>query len=221
MLTVDAPADEAVAARVPLACHNTLHRIAFVLQVSPLPGTSDQDKFYYDPFANIKTCDFAVAHAFFIHHGHTLVYQECPDGISFQELFPLASIGYISSLPKGLLVKGHELLAAQRCLLQATVHAPPPVTRPQLILNCYMAAGFGISWEAPPLQDGTPLASATSSDSTYHSGSGLLWSPSGPVGCSRAFSTAVPPCVPHRDSSSQCPDPNGFDDSSLLPYRGH
>jgi hypothetical protein len=118
MSTMDAPADEAAVARVPLARRNTLHGIALVLQVFSLPGTSDQDKFYYDPFANIETSDFTAAHAFLIHHGHTVVfYHECPDVISFQELFPLASIGYISSLPESLLAKGHELLAAQRHLL--------------------------------------------------------------------------------------------------------
>ncbi len=122
---MDALTNEAAAARVPLTRCDTLHGIALILQVSPLPGTSNQDKFYYDPFANIKTSDFAAARAFFIHHGHTVVYHECPNAISFQELFPSASIGYISSLPEGLLAKGCELLAAQRCLLQVTVHAPP------------------------------------------------------------------------------------------------
>jgi hypothetical protein len=127
MLTMDVPADEAAAARVPLARRDTLHGIALVLQVSSLPGTSNQDEFYYDPFANIETGDFVAACAFFIHHGHTVVYHECPNAISFQELFPSASIRYISSLSEGLLAKGRELLAAQRCLLQVmTVHAPPP-----------------------------------------------------------------------------------------------
>jgi hypothetical protein len=135
---MDTPADEAVAARVPLARRNTLHRIALVLQVSSLPGTSDQEKFYYDPFANIKTGDFAAAHAFFIHHGHTVVYHECPNTISFQELFPLASIGYISSLPEGLLAKGHELLTAQRRLIQRIVHAPP--------LSCILDQSLIVMW---------------------------------------------------------------------------
>ncbi len=83
MLTMDAPADKAVAARVSLARRDTLHGIALVLQVSSLPGTSSQDEFYYDPSANIETGDFAAARAFFIHHGHTVVYHECPDKISF------------------------------------------------------------------------------------------------------------------------------------------
>ena len=127
---MDAPADEAAAARVSLARCDTLHRIALVLQVSPLPRTSNQAEFYYDPFANIETGEFAAAHVFFIHHRHTVVYHEYPDAISFQELFPLASIGYISSLREGLLAKRHELFAEQRRLLQATVHAPLPFMCP-------------------------------------------------------------------------------------------
>ncbi len=98
MSTIDAPADEAAAARVPLdrrasdetaAIRVPLDRRAFlcktplVLQVSPLPRASDPDKFFYDPFANIKSGDFAAARAFFIHNGHTVVYHECPDAIAF------------------------------------------------------------------------------------------------------------------------------------------
>ncbi len=110
---MDAPADEAAAARVPLNHRTSLHGTPFVLQVSPLPGTSNQDEFFYNPFADIKSSDFVAARVFFIHHGHTVVYQGCPNGIAFQELFPSATIGYISLLPKGLLAKGHSFLKAQ------------------------------------------------------------------------------------------------------------
>ncbi len=107
MSTIDAPADEAAAARVPLdhrasgetaATRVPLDRCAslretpLVLQVSPLPGASDPDKFFYNPFANVESSDFAAARAFFIHNGHTVVNHECPDAIAFQELFPLATI---------------------------------------------------------------------------------------------------------------------------------
>jgi hypothetical protein len=107
MSTIDAPADEAAAARVPLdrrASNETaatrvpldrrtsLRETPLVLQVSPLPGASDPDEFFYDPFINIESSDFAAARAFFIHNGHTVVYHECPYTIAFQELFPLATI---------------------------------------------------------------------------------------------------------------------------------
>jgi hypothetical protein len=50
----------------------------------PLPGASGPDKFFYDPFANVESSDFAAARAFFIHNGHTIVYHECPDAIAFK-----------------------------------------------------------------------------------------------------------------------------------------
>jgi hypothetical protein len=56
-----------------------------VLQVSPLPGTSTPEKFFYNPFTDLKTGDFVAAHAFFIHHGHTVVYHDCPDAAAFWE----------------------------------------------------------------------------------------------------------------------------------------
>ncbi len=107
MSTIDAPADEAAAARVPLDRrassetaamrvpldhHASLCKTPLVLQVSPLPGASNPDEFFYDPFANVESGDFAAAHAFFFHNGHTIVYHKCPDAIAIQELFPLATI---------------------------------------------------------------------------------------------------------------------------------
>jgi hypothetical protein len=150
MSTIDAPADEAAAARVPLDrrastetaamrvpldCRASLRETPLVLQVSPLPGASDPDKFFNDPFTNIESGDFAAARAFFIHNGHTVVYHECPDAIAFQELFPSATIRYISLLPEGLIAEGHRLLDEQRALFHAsqredTTTAPPPITPP-------------------------------------------------------------------------------------------
>jgi hypothetical protein len=107
MSTTDAPADEAAVARVPLDCHASdetaatrvpldcrasICKTPLVLQVSPLPGASNPDEFFYNPFANIESGDFAAACVFFIHNGHTVVYHKCLDAIAFQELFPLATI---------------------------------------------------------------------------------------------------------------------------------
>jgi hypothetical protein len=191
---MDAPADEAAAARVPLDRRASLHRTPLVLQVSPLPRTSDQNKFSYGPFTDIKSGDFAAAHAFFIHHGHTIVYHKCPNAIAFQELFPLATIGYISCL-----------LEAQRELLRtsqraAPTNSPPPATPPCSMLDHYMTAGFGNAQNGPPSWDGPPSALATKSSST-------------------ATASRVPP----QDSShlsSHRPDPDGYDNSTLVHYGG-
>ncbi len=103
-----------------------------ILQASPLPGTSNPEEFFYDPFANIEGGDFAVARAFFIRNGHTVIYHECPDTAAFQEIFPLASFCYLLSLPGGLIAKGFALLEAQ-CVAQheeVTLQDPSPITPP-------------------------------------------------------------------------------------------
>jgi hypothetical protein len=133
MSTIYTPADEAAAAGVPLTHHTSLRETPLVLQVSPLPGASNPDKFFYDPFANIESSDFAAARAFFIHHGHTIVYHDCPDAIAFQELFPSATIGYLSLLPEGLIAKGQDLLDNQRELLRTSQHVVPPTAPPPIM----------------------------------------------------------------------------------------
>ena len=89
--------------------------VPLVLQVSPLDAeSSGADEFFYDPFADLETGDFAAARAFFARHGHVVVFHECPDTMAFQAMFPMATIGYVSALPTGLIAKGHKILASQR-----------------------------------------------------------------------------------------------------------
>jgi hypothetical protein len=98
-------------------CRPSPQGALLILQVSALPGTSDPEVFFFDPFADLKTGDFVVSRAFFIHHIHTVVYHGCLDAAAFQELFPSASIRYLSSLPKGHIIKGQGFLDTQRATL--------------------------------------------------------------------------------------------------------
>jgi len=114
----DAPEDEHASRRLPIG-----QGVPLVLQVSPLdPGL---DEFFYDPYADLEYGDFAAARAVFIHHGHVVVFHDCPDVIAFQEIFPQVNIQYISSLPPGLLEEGYELLNSQRGLLRSAMGASP------------------------------------------------------------------------------------------------
>jgi hypothetical protein len=124
---VVAAAAHNIAARAPLARQSSPQGAPLVLQVSPLPGSADSDEFFYDAFTDVERGNFAAARAFFIHHGHTVIYHNCPNALAIQELYPTAVIGYLSSLPKGLIAKGHKILAAQHLALQ---QAPLPVTPP-------------------------------------------------------------------------------------------
>jgi hypothetical protein len=42
--------------------------------------------FFYGPYATLESRDFAAAHGFFIHHGHVVIYQDCPNAMAFLEL---------------------------------------------------------------------------------------------------------------------------------------
>ena len=130
MLSID-PTDEPAETGVPPApryssrsSHGGL--IPLVLQVSPLDDSPGQDEFFSDPFASVNSGDFAAARAFFINNGHVVVFHDCPDAMSFQELYPSATIGYISSLPASLLAEGHRILAGQQALLRPSTNIPLP-----------------------------------------------------------------------------------------------
>ena len=141
--------------------------IPLVLQVSPLDNSSGQDEFFYDPFASVDSGDFVAARAFFINNGHVIIFHDCPDAMSFQELYPLATIGYISSLPVGFLAEGHRILAAQQALLRPSTNIPLPVqaplavTPPRSIVARYVAAGFS----GPPSRSTTSRSSSAVSSS--------------------------------------------------------
>ncbi len=154
MPSVDAPPDKA-------AAPSDLSRgaVPLILQVSPLPGSLDPEEFYYDPFSDAASGDFAAAWAFFIFHGHTVVYHECPDTSAFQELFPSAKIGCLSSLPAGLLREGHHLLSEHGAALQA---ATLPEAAPCSLVDRYAAMGFG-HMSPPTDPSGASLRSGGSS----------------------------------------------------------
>ena len=109
-MSTNAPEDERAAPGFPPPC---CENIPLILQVSLLDAeSSGGDQFFYDPFAHLKFGDFAAARAFFIHHGHIVVFHECADTMAFQAMFPMATIGYISVLPPGLLAEDHKMLAS-------------------------------------------------------------------------------------------------------------
>ena len=139
-----------------------------ILQVSPLdPESREQDEFYYDPFADLELGDFAAARAFFVSHGHAVVFHDCPDPQAFQDLFPQATIEYLSSLPDGLLDEGHKILDSQHEAYQQQVVRPSAITPPRSIVAWYVAAGFGGGGDCGP---SPPTTTASSSSFSTHSG---------------------------------------------------
>jgi len=162
-MSSDAPEDERAA--VPsLASRRSAHGyVPYVLQVSSIDAeSSEQDEFYYDPFADLDSSDFAAARAFFLHNGHAVIFHDCPDAIAFQELFLRASIAYISSLPDALIAEGHRILAHQRTLLQSS-RRPSAISPPCSIVDRYVAAGFAGSRGGAPSPSTTTVSSSSES----------------------------------------------------------
>ena len=164
MSTSDAPEDAHAAAPRRSPPSGT----PLILQVSPIDSASgEQDEFYYDPFADLELGDFAAARAFFMSNGHVVVFHDCPDPQAFQDLFPQATIGYLSSLPNGLLADGHKILDSQRAAYQQHAARPSAVTPPRSILARYVAVGFGGGGGGGP---SPPTTSASLSSSSTRSG---------------------------------------------------
>ena len=162
-MSTDAPEDErAVPGFLPPRRTN----VPLVLQVSPLDAeSSSADEFFFDSFADVEIGDFAAALAFFVRHGHVVVFHECPNPIAFQEMFLSATIGYVLALLQGLLAEGHGIFDSHRAFHCALAWAsPPPVQPPRSLLDCYVAAGFAT------LHGGAPSLSTTTISSSPQSG---------------------------------------------------
>jgi hypothetical protein len=148
-------------------------------------------------------------------HGHVVVFHDCPDPQAFQDLFPQATIEYLSSLPGGLLAEGHKILDSQREACQQQVVRPSAITPPCSIVAWYVAAGFGGGGGGGGGGPSPPTTTASLSSSSTRSG--LLRSPSASrgrdlqspsVNAPRESSTV--PATPRRSASLR-PDPEGDD----------
>jgi len=209
MSSSDAPEDEHAAAprRSPPA------GTPLILQVSPLdPASGDQDEFYYDPFADLELGDFAAARAFFVSHGHAVVFHDCPDPQAFQDLFPQATIEYLSSLPDGLLAEGHKILNSQREAYRQQVVRPSAITPPHSIVARYVAAGFGGGGDggpSPPTTTASSFSSSTRSGLLRYPSASRGRDPQSPSVNALRESSTVP--EPPRRSASLRPDPEGDD----------
>ena len=58
--------------------------IPLILQVSPLPGSTDREECFYDPSPDIGNGPIATAHAFFLAQGHDVLALNCLDIAGFK-----------------------------------------------------------------------------------------------------------------------------------------
>jgi hypothetical protein len=146
--------------------------------------------------------------------------------MAFQASYPLALIRYISSLPDFLINEGHLILQAQLCLRpQEATRAPPPAIPYPSIVDRYVAGGFGGTVGVRPdasadsvsvagSRGDVPSASAAPSDSSPSRRS----TSDGPTVVAESRRHGNRPG--RSSSSSEQPDLDGFNDSSLPSYGG-
>jgi hypothetical protein len=84
-----------------------------ILLVSPPPGLSYPEEFYYDPSSDVIRGSFAAAHAFFVANGHEIETIDCPDFNKFVAAFPGAIVCSIEELPVPIFSQGGQLLLEQ------------------------------------------------------------------------------------------------------------
>jgi hypothetical protein len=98
------------------------HVVPLVLQVSPLPGSSDWEEYFYNASPDNRHGSFAAARAFFSAHGHTLVVHEFLDIAAFQAARPFGlALCSLANLPPCIFAEGYETLQA---LALATTAVP-------------------------------------------------------------------------------------------------
>ncbi len=85
--------------------------VPLVLQVSPLPGSSDQEEFFYNPSPDDHHGPIAVARKFFLVQGHVVMIHTYPDFTAFQAVRPLRiTLRPLSNLPLCVFAEGYASL---------------------------------------------------------------------------------------------------------------
>ncbi len=85
--------------------------VPLVLQVSPLPGSADQEELFYDPSPDICNGPFAAMQEFFLAQGHGVIVLACPNIIAFQAACPSgASFNSLAALPPWVFTEGYTRL---------------------------------------------------------------------------------------------------------------
>ncbi len=59
-----------------------------ILQVSPLPGSSNQEEYFYNPSTDVDRGNFAAAQAFLLAQGHTVTIHDCANIAKFEVALP-------------------------------------------------------------------------------------------------------------------------------------
>ena len=85
--------------------------VQLVLQVSPLPGSTDCEEFFYDPSPDVCNGPITVVCTFFLAQGHDILVLNCPDITEFQAAHESgATLHPLIGLPPCVCIEGYEKL---------------------------------------------------------------------------------------------------------------
>jgi hypothetical protein len=103
--------------------------VPLVLQVSPLPGSSDREDFFYNPSPDNCHGPIAAAHEFFLVQGHVVIIHTCPDFTAFQAVRPLRiTLRPLSNLLLCVFTKGYARLQELAMATAITAPKDPPAS---------------------------------------------------------------------------------------------
>jgi hypothetical protein len=117
--------------------------IPLVLQVSPLPGSADQEEFFYDPSPDVHHGPVAATREFFLAQGRGVIVLDCPDIGAFQAACPSGALfNSFAALPPQVFTEGYARLQE---LALATIAAAMAVVVANDAPNDAIWEGFATS----------------------------------------------------------------------------
>jgi hypothetical protein len=142
--------------------------VPLVLQISPLPGSSDREEFFYDHSLDNGHGPITAAHKFFLGQGHEVIVHACPDISAFQaaHLFAI-TLCPLGNLPPHVFTKGYARLQELAIAVAVAALEFPPAPTEGIalddlctsLINCYVdipssVSLLVVSW--PPVQPSGP-----------------------------------------------------------------
>jgi hypothetical protein len=156
--------------------------VPLVLQVSPLPGSTDREEYFYEASPNDCNGPFATACAFFSVRGHVVAVHDCLDIAAFQAARPFGmALRPLANLPSRDFVEGSKALQAL-ALVATPVPTVPAAGAPQeggglfpsSLMNCY-ADIPSVSRLARSLPGGGPPGPTSLAGASYGSSHPPHW----------------------------------------------
>jgi hypothetical protein len=108
-----------------------LPMVLLVLQVSPLPGSTDQEEFFYNPSPDVGHGPIAAARAFLLAQGHDILVLDFPDIMEFQAAHASGAMLHpLNGLPPCVFTEGYKKLQESAIAVARIAAAKPEAVEP-------------------------------------------------------------------------------------------